>query len=302
MNNGQIGLGGFNILPKGVKNLLIINTLMFFATIVFLRARIIDLNTWLGLHYFTAPHFRVWQFITYMFMHANFMHLFFNMFALWMFGAAVENQWGTKKFLIYYLITGIGAALTHYVIMFATGGVGDSLLIGASGAVYGVLLAFGMLFPNNPIYIYFLIPIKAKWFVIIYGAIELWYGVTGTPDGVAHFAHLGGMIFGIILILLWRRNNRQNREQTYYQFNGSDSSDRQQWRWPFQKRENTATSKKSKYYVSRESGRPLSDEEFNARKQAEKELIDSILDKISKSGYDSLTTEEKKILFQHSQK
>ena len=302
MNNGQIGLGGFNILPKGVKNLLIINTLMFFATIVFLRARNIDLNTWLGLHYFTAPHFRVWQFITYMFMHANFMHLFFNMFALWMFGAAVENQWGTKKFLIYYLITGIGAALTHYVIMFATGGVGDSLLIGASGAVYGVLLAFGMLFPNNPIYIYFLIPIKAKWFVIIYGAIELWYGVTGTPDGVAHFAHLGGMIFGIILILLWRRNNRQNREQTYYQFNGSDSSDRQQWRWPFQKRENTATSKKSKYYVSRESGRPLSDEEFNARKQAEKELIDSILDKISKSGYDSLTAEEKKILFQHSQK
>lgn len=117
MNNGQqIGLGGFNILPKGVKNLLIINTLVFFATVVFAKTGMCDLNKWLGLHYFKAPDFQVWQFITYMFMHANFGHLFFNMFALWMFGAAVENYWGTKKFLLYYLATGIGAALTHYVI------------------------------------------------------------------------------------------------------------------------------------------------------------------------------------------
>ena len=295
-------MGGFNILPKGVKNLLIINTLMFFATIVFNRAHLCDLNLWLGLHYFTAPYFHVWQFITYMFMHANFMHLFFNMFALWMFGAAVENYWGTKKFLIYYLITGIGAAFTHYVIILATGGAGNSLLIGASGAVYGILLAFGMLFPNNLIYIYFLIPIKAKWFVLIYGAIELWYGVSGTPDGVAHFAHLGGMLFGILLILLWRRNDRQNRNQTYFQFRGEDSTNRRQWKWPFQKRDKATTSNKSKYYVSTESGRPLSDEEFNARKQAEKERIDRILDKISLNGYDALTAEEKEFLFHYSQK
>lgn len=366
MNNGQIGMGGFNILPKGVKNLLIINVIVFFATIAFARAKI-DLNQWLGLHYFTAPDFHVWQFITYMFMHANFMHLFFNMFALWMFGAAVENYWGTKKFLIYYLITGIGAALTHYVITFveigptmalfnqfldapsvdtyryllennhikdlqgllqnnydflihnpdkmnelvtATISIQDGftnqfVLIGASGAVYGVLLAFGMLFPNNYIYIYFLLPIKAKWFVLIYGAIELWYGVTGTSDGVAHFAHLGGMIFGILLIWLWHRSDkrkRQSQQQTFYQYNGGDQSEQRQWKWPFKKREKAETSKGEKFYVSRESGRPLSDEEFNARRQAEKERIDSILDKISESGYDALTTEEKEFLFHYSQK
>lgn len=361
MNNGQISMGGFNILPKGVKNLLIINTLLYFATFVFLRSGICDLNQWLGLHYFGAPDFHVWQFITYMFMHGNFMHLFFNMFALWMFGAAVENAWGTKKFLIYYLITGIGAAVTHYVITFveigptmalfnqfldapsaetyrylvennqiaqikssllnnynylqqnpdslnelvtATMSLRDNylnqfILIGASGAVYGVLLAFGMMFPNSLIYVYFLLPIKAKWFVLIYGAIELLYGVMGTADGVAHFAHLGGMVFGILLILLWRRNERQGQQQTYYQFNGGGDSRNREWKWPFKKRENTS---KSKYYVSRESGRPLSDEEFNARRQAEKERIDEILDKISKSGYDALTAEEKDFLFHYSQK
>ena len=357
-------MGGFNILPKGVKHLLIINILVFLATVVFLNTKKIDLNVWLGLHYFTAPDFHVWQFITYMFMHGNFGHLFFNMFALWMFGAAVENRWGTKKFLIYYLITGIGAAFTHYIITFAEIGptmalfnqfldapsiesyrhlldnnhiqdlqgllqnnydyllqnpdkmnelvtatisIQDSftnkfVLIGASGAVYGVLLAFGMLFPNNYIYIFFLLPVKAKWFVLIYGAIELWYGVTGTPDGVAHFAHLGGMIFGILLIRLWHRNNTQKQQQTFYQFNGGEGPRQRQWRWPFQRQEKSAKSKGNKYYVSRESGRPLSDEEFNARKQAEKERVDSILDKISKSGYEALTAEEKDFLFHYSQK
>ena len=363
MNNGQIGLGGFNILPKGVKNLLIINTLMFFATVVFARTGMCDLNKWLGLHYFKAPDFHLWQFITYMFMHGNFGHLFFNMFALWMFGAAVENYWGTRKFLLYYLATGIGAALTHYLITYievgptmalfnqfleapsldtyrylvenntitqlqstlqnnyqvlqqspdslndlvvATISIQDSylnsfLLIGASGAIYGILLAFGFLFPNSPIYIYFLFPIKAKWFVLIFGAIELIYGVIGTPDGVAHFAHLGGMIFGILLIWLWHRNDTRNQQQTFYQFNGGGSSDRQNSRWQFWKREKS-TAGKSKYYVSHESGRPLSDEDFNARRQAEKERIDQILDKISQRGYDALSKEEKEILFKYSNK
>ncbi len=362
-NNGQIGMGGFNILPAGVKNLLIINTLLYFATVVFARAHICDLNQWLGLHYFIAPDFKPWQFITYMFMHGNFGHLFFNMFALWMFGAAVENAWGTKKFLIYYLITGIGAALTHYGITYAevaptlslvdqfvsspsletyrylvenntvaqlqqpfqnnlmvlqnnpaslndlvtaTLNIQNSylnsfVLIGASGAIYGILLAFGMMFPNNLIFIYFLFPIKAKWFVLIFGLLELVYGVLGTADGVAHFAHFGGMVFGLILILLWRKHERQNSQQNYYNFNDSRDVDRSHWRWPFQKKEN-ATSKKSKYYVSTESGRPLSDEDFNARRQAEKERIDQILDKISQKGYDALSAEEKELLFHYSQK
>ena len=362
MNNGQIGMGGFNILPKCVKNLLIINTLVFFATFVFARAHICDLNQWLGLHYIGAPDFHPWQFITYMFMHGNFGHLFFNMFALWMFGAAVENYWGTKKFLIYYLITGIGAALTHYLITFvevgptmllfnqfldapsidtyrhlvennhitqlqsalqnnygvlqrspeslnelvaATMSLQDNylnsfVLIGASGAVYGVLLAFGMMFPNSPIYIYFLFPIKAKWFVLLYGGIELLYGIMGTSDGVAHFAHLGGMIFGILLILLWRKhNNRGEGEQVFYKM--SDHSDQKRdWKWPFSR--SKEKSSKSKYYVSRESGRPLSDEEYNANRQAEKQRVDEILDKISEKGYDALSAEEKEFLFHHSQK
>ncbi len=362
MNNGQIRMGGFNILPNGVKNLLIINTLLFFATVVFMRGGICDLNKWLGLHYFKAPDFYPWQFITYMFMHGNFGHLFFNMFALWMFGAAVENTWGTKKFLIYYIITGIGAAITHYIITFveigpamalfnqflnapsfdtyrylvehnqipqlqgalqnnyhvlqqnpdalnelvaATITLQDSylnrfLLIGASGAVYGILLAFGWMYPNNMIYIYFLFPIKAKWFVLVFGALELLYGVMGTSDGVAHFAHLGGMVFGILLIFLWNRHDRQGDDrQTFYKFTDNRSPQRD-WRWPFRKREDA--SGKSKYYVSQESGRPLSDAEFNARKAADKDRLDRILDKISQSGYDALSKEEKDFLFHYSQK
>ncbi len=277
MDNGQISMGGFNILPKGVKNLLILNILFFFATFVFAKTGICDLNKIFGLHYFQATDFKPWQFITYMFMHADFMHIFFNMFALWMFGAAVENYWGTKRFLIYYLVAGIGAALTHYIITYFSvhptmsllntfldnpsletyrhlvenndnaafrdmlnnnlnyliqnpDGLNDVVavtldaknkflnsfnLIGASGAVYGLLLAFGMLFPNSTIYIYFLLPIKAKWFVLFYGLLELGYGVTGTADGVAHFAHLGGMIFGLALILLWKRNEKNNRNYYY---------------------------------------------------------------------------------------
>jgi hypothetical protein len=123
----------------------------------------------------------------------------------------------------------------------------------------------------------------------------------GTADGVAHFAHFGGMIFGLILILLWRRHERQNSQQNFYHFNDNSDVDRSHWRWPFQKKEN-ATSRKSKYYVSTESGRPLSDEDFNARRQAEKERIDQILDKISQKGYDALSAEEKELLFHYSQK
>jgi len=288
-------------LPPAIKNLLIINTLMFFATVVFARTGICDLYKWLCLHYFTMPDFHLWQFITYMFMHADFGHLFFNMFALWMFGAAVENYWGTRKFLTYYFITGIGAALTYYIITLVGISQPNFLLIGASGAVYGVLLAFGMLFPNSLIYIYFLIPIKAKWFVIIYGALELFYSVTGTADGVAHIAHLGGMIFGILLILLWRHKDRQGQSNNYYQFPGNRDSDRQSSGWKFWRRDET-TAQKQKYYVSRESGRPLSDEAYNARKQAEKERVDEILDKISKGGYGALTKEEMDFLNQYSRK
>ena len=232
-------MGEFQILPPVVKNLLIINALFFLADVV-LGFKGIDLSNWLGLHYFQASGFAFWQPVTYMFMHGNFGHLFFNMFALWMFGAAVENYWGVKKFLIYYFVAGIGGALVYELWQYIDfnyimhvqdySGVQISLnqtisvdqfmnrftMVGASGAVYGLLLAFGMLFPNSLIYIYFLIPVKAKWFVLIYGGIEVLYCIFASSDGIAHIAHLGGMIFGLLLILLWKKRDR--RRDTFYDY------------------------------------------------------------------------------------
>jgi len=272
MEYQQYSPAGFRLLPPVVKNLLIINGLFYLATISFENAFGIDLDKLLGLHYFRSEFFRPYQFVTYMFLHANFGHILYNMFALWMFGYLLENVWGPKRFLTYYLITGIGAALVQTLVNWwdistlqaaavsyssnpsLDGFIGfvrqyyphyyqlegtvrtfinewslspgnpsfihqsisytDQLIklqmdvptIGASGAVYGILLAFGMMFPNMLVFIYFLFPIKAKWIVIVYGAIELFSGISKNPsDNVAHFAHLGGMIFGFFLILYWRK-------------------------------------------------------------------------------------------------
>jgi len=202
------------MLPTGVKHLLIINVLMFAATYVLERIGYLQITNMLCLWPLGSGLFRIWQPLTYMFMHAGLDHIFFNMFALWMFGYVLENYWGTKRFVAYYLVCGIGAAITHMAM---------SLLfkmplvptVGASGAVYGILLAFGMMFPNERIYLYFLMPIKAKWFVIGYAAIELFEGFF-RADNVAHFAHLGGMLFGLILILLWRRRNRNDNPYQMY--------------------------------------------------------------------------------------
>lgn len=223
--NEQIRMQGFSFLPPVVKNLLIINFLFFFGDLAATRMDI-DLVGILGLHYPKSALFQPWQYISYLFMHGSFSHLFFNMFALWMFGYSLENVWGSKKFLFYYLVTGIGAGISQNVVLaleihnyVAQGYSPDSIAhfmnnavtIGASGAVFGILLAFGMMFPNNLIYIYFLIPIKAKWFVIIYGLIELFAGVRGGSD-VAHFAHLGGMLFGLILILIWKKKAKRKND------------------------------------------------------------------------------------------
>lgn len=228
--------GNFNELPVVVKNLLIINGLLFLATIS-LNSLGIDLVKIFGLHQFQSNDFRPHQIITHLFMHGSFTHLFFNMFALWMFGKILENIWGQKKFLIYYMITGIGAAAIHlifcqYQIINISNQIPDLVniaiegkynpsiplskkltqliitpTVGASGAVFGLLLAFGMLFPNALLYLYFAIPIKAKYFVIGYGLIELYAGISNNPaDNVAHFAHLGGMIFGYFLIKYWKKD------------------------------------------------------------------------------------------------
>ena len=222
---------GFRVLPPVVKHLLIINVLLFLATFTLNRFNV-DLSDYLGLHFFLAKDFMPYQLLTYMFMHANFEHIFFNMFALWMFGNTLENIWGSKRFLLFYIVCGLGAGICQEVVQFIDFGMrtdwkGLAVLndgmrevlntwntVGASGAVYGLLLAFGMLFPNSRIYLYFLFPIKAKWFIIGYAVIELFSGFFSSGN-VAHFAHLGGMLFGLILILIWKKKGKLYGERGY---------------------------------------------------------------------------------------
>ena len=225
-----------NNLPPITKNLLIINVLCFFGTVVAQR-RGIELDSILGLHFFLASDFKPYQLFTYMFMHANLEHIFFNMFAVWMFGRTLEMVFGSKRFLTYYLVCGIGAGIVQEVIQYVfyatelvrydSVNIGVEIVpmaeylnmmttVGASGAVYGILLAFGMLFPNSQMFVFPLpFPIKAKFFVIGYAVIELFLGLGQTGDGVAHFAHLGGMIFGFLLIMYWRKKSKNNGQFHY---------------------------------------------------------------------------------------
>lgn len=155
---------------------------------------------------FAVPSFHVWQLLSYGFLHANISHIFFNMFGLWMFGRAIEHVWGGQRFLLYYLVCVIGAGICQLLTVSFLGSGSVAPTIGASGGVFGILLAFGMMFPNARVMLLIPpIPMAAKWLVIGYGALELFFGVTGTDPGVAHFAHLGGMAFGLVLILYWRR-------------------------------------------------------------------------------------------------
>ncbi len=234
-------------MPPVVKNLIIINVAMLILAELLRLMSGINLNGILGLYFPKSEFFRGWQVVTHMFMHGGFIHLLFNMFALWMFGRVLEQVWGPKRFLMYYLITGLGAAfffeLVQYIqytkvmavispeqlqLVYDSGseaitqgrnfaddqmGKLNSILnvpvVGASGAVYGVLLAFGMLFPNTQLmFIFPPVPVKAKYVVIGYAAIELYLAITSPGSNVAHAAHLGGMIFGYILIRYWRKTTK----------------------------------------------------------------------------------------------
>lgn len=233
--------GGFQILPPVVKNLLIINVLVYAATYILQKTQIVNLDYYLALFHWSSPLFKPWQVITHMFMHGDITHLLFNMFALWMFGSAIENTLGPKRFLIFYFVCGIGAAIC-YSLVFNWENMADiqwfsqlsdlqqhqlidqavatgfgprqvapmiSPMLGASGAIFGLLFAFGYLFPDAMIYLYFFVPIKAKYFVAIYAAIELFAGIRNNPaDNVAHFAHIGGMIFAYLLLLFWKKSKR----------------------------------------------------------------------------------------------
>ena len=211
-------------MPPVVKNLLLVNVLMYLITII--TGNFMYEN--FALFYFESPLFKPYQLVTHMFMHGGFTHILFNMYTLYIFGCVLERVWGSQKFLFYYFVTGIGAALLHMGVMWvqlqgyiADYNAGDmfagtqiqALLstptVGASGAIYGLLLAYGMLFPDNIMQLIFPpVALKAKWFVIIFGALELLLGLSGRGGNVAHFAHLGGMIFGFFLILYWKKNNR----------------------------------------------------------------------------------------------
>lgn len=270
-NNNRGGI--FSNTPPVVKNLIIINVVMLILTWLAGRFFNVNLNSILGLYTPSTAHFSPYQYVTHIFMHGGFEHLFFNMFALWMFGRILEQVWGSKRFLIYFFVTGIGAALIHTGVnylsllsikhdatiilntpspeifaafvsehfsayydqvysLFLDGWFknpgsekyismaaeytrqlielqGNIPTVGASGAVYGVLLAFGMLFPNTQLMLLIPpIPIKAKWMVIGYGALELFLGLTQPGSNIAHFAHLGGMLFGYFLIKYWRKSTR----------------------------------------------------------------------------------------------
>lgn len=204
MRLNSFGGGGIGITPV-VRNLLIINIAAFLLT-NFIPA----IGNWGSLKY-GLEHLRLWQFFTYMFLHANFTHLLFNMLALWMFGTVIEQSLGSNRFLMFYLICGIGAGVAQTITLsIAYPNLPETIrpviqTVGASGSVFGLLFAFGYLYPNMKIYFYFLIPIAAKYFVALYALLELYLGLRNAEgDNVAHFAHLGGMLFAFILLRYWR--------------------------------------------------------------------------------------------------
>ena len=313
-----------NQLPPITKNLLIINVLVYLAQLVFERYGV-DLANLLGLHFVLASDFKIWQLVTYMFLHGGFFHLFFNMFSLWMFGRIIEQVFGPKRFLLFYFVCGIGAGLMQELFQFGQYGVEglaayefvnldgfrmtmDEYLnmwttIGASGACYGVLLAFGMTFPNERIMLLIPpIPLKAKYFVIGYAAIELFAAFGSGGGNIAHFAHLGGMLFGWLLILYWRHHQGPC---------GGGFTGWENYQPPRRKKSHFEDFRlRMKGFFSRlRTSQPTrkfkdrtADYDYNARKKAREERIDHILDKVKRSGYDSLTAQEKKDLFDYSNK
>jgi membrane associated rhomboid family serine protease len=226
--------GRFQMIPPVIKNLIIINVLVFLAQNTFGETSSFSMENLFALHDVRSVFFRPHQLISHLFMHGGLQHIFFNMFALWMFGSILENYWGPKRFLIFYMACGLGAAILHLFVLYGEmtpvyqsiqqypaeqqqeilnnpNAVVNSATLGASGAVFGCLAAFGYLFPNSLIYLYFFVPIKAKWFVLAYGAMELFLGVQNSAgDNVAHWAHIGGAIVGLLMVIYWKKTDRRN--------------------------------------------------------------------------------------------
>ena len=321
-------------IPTITKNLLIINILAYVAMFVFSKVIVIDgipfnLNDYLGLHFFMASDFHLYQLFTYMFMHGGIEHILLNMFMLWMFGCVVENVWGAKRFLFYYIFCGVGAGLFQEMAQFAqfyyiaseqipgfsianiTQVAHNSqqvlnlwTTVGASGAIYAILLAFGMLFPEQKMFIIPIpIPIKAKWIVIGSAVVELASAMGSSGDNIAHLAHLGGMVFGFFLIRYWQKHPFGGY---YGQLKGEQFFENLKSKWE-QRTGKTGNGHDPHPYNKATNHSAMAtpkenDWDYNARKQQEQAEIDRILDKIRKSGYDSLTKEEKQKLFDQSNK
>ena len=297
------GLGGFSYFPPVLKILLMINVAVFFIQMLFdnvmfggypgayILNRYFALNPIGGFDQAGFSYnFQVWQLITYQFMHGSFSHILFNMFMLWMFGMEIENIMGSKKFLIFYLASGVGAGLLQIL---ASPFLESTLAptIGASGAVYGVMIAFAMFFPDRYIFLYFLIPVKAKYliaFLVVFEFLSI-----NTSGFVAHLAHIGGALTALIFILSDRKNNF-NFNRMFSSFKKPSSSSRQ-FSSGFRKPKNPFEKdvQEAKYY-------DINDKNNDEPIDASQEEIDRILDKISQSGYQKLTDHEKKVLFEAS--
>lgn len=293
--------GGFSFFPPVIKNLLIINGVIFFLMTMFQNVSFNGIPSeniiirWFALMPLGSGYFELWQLITYQFLHGGFSHILFNMFALWMFGAEIELNWGSKKFLLYYLLCGVGAGLLHmFLAPLLTGSAAPT--IGASGAVYGIMIAFAMMFPDRPVYLYFLLPIKAKYLITFLVLMEFML-IDSAGSGVAHLAHLGGAIVGFAFIMLdkdiyvpfktmFRRQNFKRKSSNY--FDDYDSG--------FFK------SRSKSSYNNDIKDASFYDLEENDDEIITQEEIDRILDKISKHGYAGLSDKEKKILFEASKK
>ncbi len=314
--------GGFSFFPPVIKLLLLSNTAIFIIFNLLLAGFYIGgmpmemiINKYFALDPLSSVLFKdqlgevykvsfyPWQLFTYMFLHGGFFHLLINMFVLWMFGAELENMWGQKKFLTYYLICGVGAGLCNLLIAPLFSSIGPT--VGASGAIYGILVAFGYLFPNRNIYVYGLIPIKAKYLVLIYFVIELFSIVGGSDSGIAHVAHIGGGVVGLIYLLIVYKGSPMKffgGTGLKDKFTSYTSSAKRTYSPPVYS--NGTNTKKEDVSEAKYQDIHLTDykKEIEMQEKLAQEKIDAILDKLSEGGYQSLTEDEKRVLFQESKK
>ena len=289
------GFGGFSYFPPVIKNLLIINGAVFFLQLLMQNLTFGGIPAdnillrWFALMPLGSGYFEVWQLITYQFMHGGFFHILINMFILWMFGIEIENLWGSKKFLVFYLTAGVVGGLFQILLSPILIGGLSGPTIGASGAIMGVMVVFGILFPNRLIYLYFLIPVKVKYFIIVLVLIEIF--AVNSGGNIAHLAHVGGALTGFVY-MLWDRNaSFKNIFRSTSNYGGGNISNTlKNISNPFKRKEKNVED--AQYYEVKDK-----DEE-----NISQEEIDKILDKISQSGYQNLTEKEKKILFEASKK